>query len=90
MAGNAAEAERLFTQALYLNPSHYDALVHMMALAENRGIVHGRADIERVHDVDLRCGGRRDEEDGKSEGNQSKQHRRESEGRLSPLCVGQS
>lgn len=37
MAGNHAEAERLFTQALYLDPSHYDSLVHMMALAENRG-----------------------------------------------------
>ena len=47
MAGNSAEAERLFTQALYLNPAHYDALVHMMALAENRGDPKAAAQFRR-------------------------------------------
>jgi len=35
--GHAVEAERDFTQALYLDPGHYDALLQMFALAQGRG-----------------------------------------------------
>jgi chemotaxis protein methyltransferase WspC len=35
--GNLAEAERCFARAAYLDPSHYQALVHLMLLAQGRG-----------------------------------------------------
>jgi chemotaxis protein methyltransferase WspC len=35
--GMWAEAQRSFDKVLYLNPRHYQALVHMMLLAEQRG-----------------------------------------------------
>jgi chemotaxis protein methyltransferase WspC len=39
--GNQAEAERLFRKALYLDPKHVDALLHL-ALSKERA---GRADL---------------------------------------------
>jgi chemotaxis protein methyltransferase WspC len=36
-AGNAAQAEHCFGRALYLQPDHYEALVHLALLLEHRG-----------------------------------------------------
>jgi chemotaxis protein methyltransferase WspC len=47
MAGDAAAAERAFTRALYLDPRHFDALIHMLALAERRGDAAGAANYRR-------------------------------------------
>ncbi|OWK34735.1 CheR family methyltransferase [Fimbriiglobus ruber] len=47
MAGRPADAEADFTRALYLDPGHYDALVHMMILAQNRGDVAAAANYRR-------------------------------------------
>lgn len=54
MGGNTPEAVRLFTQALFLDPSHYEALVHMMALAENRGDPKAAAQFRRRADAAAR------------------------------------
>ena len=64
MLGRAAEAERAFTQALYLDPGHYDALVQLLALAQARGDAAGAANFRRradkAHAADAaRPGGRR-------------------------------
>jgi len=45
--GRAAEAERAFTQALYVEPGHYDALVQLLALALRRGDAAGAANYRR-------------------------------------------
>ncbi len=50
MLGRAAEAERAFTQALYLDPGHYDALVQLFALAQGRGDAAGAANFRRRAD----------------------------------------
>jgi chemotaxis protein methyltransferase WspC len=36
-AGNAAQAEHCFGRALYLQPDHYEALIHLALLLEHRG-----------------------------------------------------
>jgi chemotaxis protein methyltransferase WspC len=36
-AGNPAQAEHCFGRALYLQPDHYEALVHLALLLEHRG-----------------------------------------------------
>ncbi len=64
MLGRAADAERAFTQALYLDPGHYDALVQLLALAQSRGDAAGAANFRRradkAHTLDAaRRGGRR-------------------------------
>jgi chemotaxis protein methyltransferase WspC len=46
-AGHLVDAERAFTRALYLDPGHYDALVHLMVLAENRGDTAAAANYRR-------------------------------------------
>jgi chemotaxis protein methyltransferase WspC len=46
-AGRPADAERAFTRALYLDPGHYDALVHLMILADNRGDAAAAANFRR-------------------------------------------
>jgi chemotaxis protein methyltransferase WspC len=35
--GSIAEAQRCFEKAIYLDPAHYQALVHLMLLAQQRG-----------------------------------------------------
>lgn len=47
MAGDTAAAERGFVRALYLDPGHYDALIHMMALLERRGDAAAAANYRR-------------------------------------------
>jgi len=36
-AGNAEQAEHCFGRAVYLQPDHYEALVHLALLMEHRG-----------------------------------------------------
>jgi chemotaxis protein methyltransferase WspC len=36
-AGNAAQAEHCFGRAVYLQPDHYEALIHLPLLLEHRG-----------------------------------------------------
>ena len=50
MLGRGVEAERAFTQALYLDPGHYDALVQLLALAQARGDAAGAANYRRRAD----------------------------------------
>ncbi len=50
MLGRSADAERAFTQALYLDPGHYDALVQLLALAQGRGDAAGAANFRRRAD----------------------------------------
>jgi len=47
MLGRAPEAERAFTQALYLDAGHYDALVQLLALAQARGDAAAAANYRR-------------------------------------------
>jgi len=47
MVGDSSAAEAAFTRALYLDPGHYDSLVHMMVLAENRGDAVAAANYRR-------------------------------------------
>lgn len=47
MAGDPAAAEAAFTRALYLDPRHYDSLVHLLALAEARGDAAAAANYRR-------------------------------------------
>ena len=45
--GAASEAQQWFEKALYLHPKHYQALVHLMLLAEQRGDRDGAANYRR-------------------------------------------
>jgi chemotaxis protein methyltransferase WspC len=36
-AGNAAQAEHCYGRALYLQPDHYEGLIHLALLLEHRG-----------------------------------------------------
>jgi chemotaxis protein methyltransferase WspC len=45
--GKSDDAERNFQQALYLNPKHYDSLVHMVALSEQRRDAVAAANYKR-------------------------------------------
>jgi chemotaxis protein methyltransferase WspC len=36
-AGNAAQAEHCFGRAVYLQPDHYQALIHLALLMKHRG-----------------------------------------------------
>lgn len=45
--GDAAGAEQCFHKALYLDPSHHEALVHMSLLAQRRGDASGAANFRR-------------------------------------------
>jgi chemotaxis protein methyltransferase WspC len=47
MLGRTADAERALTQALYLDPGHYDALVQLFALAQTRGDAAAAANYRR-------------------------------------------
>ena len=47
MLGRPADAERALTQALYLDPGHYDALVQLLALAQTRGDSAAAANYRR-------------------------------------------
>jgi chemotaxis protein methyltransferase WspC len=47
MQNRSAEAERAFTQALYIDPKHYDALMPMLTLAEGRGDAISAANYRR-------------------------------------------
>ena len=40
-AGNAASAEEFFRKALYLDPYHYESLMHMSLILERNGDVEG-------------------------------------------------
>ncbi|MFO0851070.1 MAG: CheR family methyltransferase [Gemmataceae bacterium] len=51
MAGDPAAAEAAFTRALFLDPRHYDALVHLLALAEARGDAAAAANYRRRADT---------------------------------------
>lgn len=51
MAGDPAAAEAAFTRALFLDPRHYDALVHLLALAEARGDAAAAANYRRRADA---------------------------------------
>jgi chemotaxis protein methyltransferase WspC len=48
--GRLDEARRSFEKALYLDPRHYEALVHMMLLAEQTGDCVGAANYRRRAD----------------------------------------
>ncbi len=48
--GRLNEARRSFEKALYLDPRHYEALVHMMLLAEQTGDCVGAANYRRRAD----------------------------------------
>jgi chemotaxis protein methyltransferase WspC len=39
--GNAASAQEFFRQALYLDPNHYESLMHMSLISERHGDVEG-------------------------------------------------
>jgi chemotaxis protein methyltransferase WspC len=45
-AGNPEQAEHCFSRAAYLQPEHYEALIHLALLMERRGET-GRAAILR-------------------------------------------
>jgi chemotaxis protein methyltransferase WspC len=45
-AGNPEQAEHCFSRAAYLQPEHYEALIHLALLMERRGDT-GRAAILR-------------------------------------------
>ena len=47
MLGRTPDAERALTQALYLDPGHYDALVQLLALAQTRGDAAAAANYRR-------------------------------------------
>ncbi len=47
MLGRTPDAERALTQALYLDPGHYDALVQLLALAQTRGDAAATANFRR-------------------------------------------
>lgn len=47
MLGRTPDAERALTQALYLDPGHYDALVQLLALAQTRGDAAATANYRR-------------------------------------------
>jgi chemotaxis protein methyltransferase WspC len=54
-AGNAAQAEHCFGRAVYLQPDHYEALIHLALMLEHRGetamatVVRQRAQRARYH-----------------------------------------
>jgi len=45
--GNKPQAEDCYNRALYLNPEHYESLIHLLLLVESRGD-HARADTLRA------------------------------------------
>lgn len=57
-AGELVAAERNFTQALYIDPAHYDSLIHMMVMAQNRGDLIGAANYRRRADAASKREGR--------------------------------
>ena len=57
-SGDAAKAERDFTQALFLDPGHYDALLNMYALAKGRGDKVAAENYRRRIDSAVRREGR--------------------------------
>jgi len=46
-SGNKVEAERFYQKALYLDPRHKEALVHMMLMAQQRGDDNSAANFRR-------------------------------------------
>ena len=56
--GLLSEAQRSLEKALYLDPKHYQALVHMMLLSEQRGDPNATANYQRRARQAAPAGGR--------------------------------